>query len=654
MALREGRDAQYLFALTLLTTLLFIQGLRAFLASVYYENLVRLSINASVLYTLLLFTPALYLLRPPRGGWILVVAASLLGAFRIGMNLAWGSGLYLPLSGLTVAAYLMLLPSLLTAARAVAGGGWQLVGVGLALGFAADALLVLLGRSADLSSSPLGLLFVVPMVAFALLPAVALRQHWPPRVEARESRWSQRLAGLAFGAWLFLEYAILASPFHLARWNALPLAGLAAGSVLGLVVPVSGMALKRRPLAAPLRLAGLAVLGVATTIAFVDHLWVHSPFLPLSVALAQVTLVIALLHLLRILDAGTLRDQAAALTYASFVFLPLIFVSVFALTYGYIPLRGLWEGSEVVLTLGAAALVILPTLFFGARRRAPLLDRRLPRTIASYGAVLLILLPVGLIPAGPLPPPAAPTLRILTYNVHQGFNNAGVVDPELYLQVIRSSQADLVTLQESDTARLTSGNLDLVGHLARRLRYHAFYGPPTREQSFGIALLSRFPILDAAYVLLSGSIDKRALLMARVDTPGDALWVFVTHLALGVEDREVETGEILAIVTRVQGPVLLAGDFNSCPSGLCPGSPERPDNVYAAITAVYRDVWTEAGFARDDPAGHTYSAENPFERIDYVFASEDVGVLEVTRIRTTMARAASDHLPVLANVRLNP
>ncbi len=359
-------------------------------------------------------------------------------------------------------------------------------------------------------------------------------------------------------------------------------------------------------------------------------------------------MVITLFRILAVLEGQSLRGTAGALLYSSLVLLLLVFAFVFSLTYGYVPLSSLWEGAEVVLMPVAALVVLLGVSTLTKGFREPLSFPRLPRRVLAFIVVLLLLLSAGLFPNPVSTPPSGNFVTVVSYNIHQGFNNRGVLDPEVYARVLEVADPDLVALQESDTARLTSGNLDVVGYLAARLGYHSYYGPPTSTQSFGIALLSRYPILEAGYISLPSTVDHRALLEARLEVGGTDLWVFVTHFALGREDRQAEVQEVLARTQRVGGPVIIAGDFNSCPDGLCPEYEDGPDTVYQSIIALYNDVWTEAGFGMNDPGGYTFSSSEPFERIDYIFVSTDITTSSAERIRTDLAVEASDHLPVLA------
>jgi endonuclease/exonuclease/phosphatase family metal-dependent hydrolase len=118
--------------------------------------------------------------------------------------------------------------------------------------------------------------------------------------------------------------------------------------------------------------------------------------------------------------------------------------------------------------------------------------------------------------------------------------------------------------------------------------------------------------------------------------------VITSHLGLGRHERWLQMQALLGPewVGAIQDePVLICGDFN-----LGPGS--RP---YGLAAQKLKDVQA----ARD---GHrplrTFTSVRPFTRIDHVFTS---GHLETERVvvpRNHLTRFASDHLPLIVDLKL--
>jgi len=75
-----------------------------------------------------------------------------------------------------------------------------------------------------------------------------------------------------------------------------------------------------------------------------------------------------------------------------------------------------------------------------------------------------------------------------------------------------------------------------------------------------------------------------------------------------------------------------------------PGSP-----AYRQMGATLKDAQIEMESHRPRP---TWFSHLPVGRIDYIFISPDVAVTRVEVSRTDIDKIASDHLPLIVNIRL--
>jgi len=90
---------------------------------------------------------------------------------------------------------------------------------------------------------------------------------------------------------------------------------------------------------------------------------------------------------------------------------------------------------------------------------------------------------------------------------------------------------------------------------------------------------------------------------------------------------------------RCHGPVILCGDFNALPlSSTC-----------RRLSGRFKDVQVEAQHHRPQ---HTYSSRFPTLRIDHIFISPGLEVTGVKIPQSELARLASDHLPLMAEVQI--
>jgi endonuclease/exonuclease/phosphatase family metal-dependent hydrolase len=148
-----------------------------------------------------------------------------------------------------------------------------------------------------------------------------------------------------------------------------------------------------------------------------------------------------------------------------------------------------------------------------------------------------------------------------------------------------------------------------VRYFADRLDMYSYYGPSPVVGSFGVALLSRYPIDSTRTFYLWSEGEQTAATWAQIRVGERLFNVFVTHLGNG--GPLVQQQNVLHEVVG-QEDVLLLGDFN-----FRPGSEQ-----YEATLAVLADSW---GLNEGTPDGE--SIEVQADAIDHIFASPSTRVL---------------------------
>lgn len=239
--------------------------------------------------------------------------------------------------------------------------------------------------------------------------------------------------------------------------------------------------------------------------------------------------------------------------------------------------------------------------------------------------------------------------RILTYNIHKAI---GGLDrryrPERVGQAISYYEPDIVCLQEVDAgAHRSNGDkqVDLLGDLVG-MRHRTWFPNVTlrRGGHYGNAILSRFHLTETENIDLTvGRRKRRSVLHARyrVRLPDGrrtrTLHVFNLHLGLSQAERKRQLGLFLDsrpfAGLHHRTPIILAGDFN---------------DVYGTLGRLLQPE----GFSGVDRQIFTFPAYAPARALDSIYVRGDVDLGRVYRSQLKVARAASDHLPLIAEVEL--
>jgi endonuclease/exonuclease/phosphatase family metal-dependent hydrolase len=240
-------------------------------------------------------------------------------------------------------------------------------------------------------------------------------------------------------------------------------------------------------------------------------------------------------------------------------------------------------------------------------------------------------------------------LRIATYNVHGCRGMDRRRSEQRIAEVIAMLGVDVIGLQELDLNRRRSAGVDQVALIADQLGWHRYFHPALRvgEEHYGDAILSRYPMrLRRAQELPSVTTrvcpESRAAIWMEVETPVGAVQVINTHLGLGRRERFMQAQLLagpdwLGSVTPGD-PVVLMGDFNSLP-----GSPP-----FQLLARLLRDTRT---FVSPPPSLKTFPTRLPMLAVDHVFVNEQLEVNSITLVHNDQTRIASDHFPLVADLR---
>jgi len=222
------------------------------------------------------------------------------------------------------------------------------------------------------------------------------------------------------------------------------------------------------------------------------------------------------------------------------------------------------------------------------------------------------------------------TFRVMTYNIHQGFNAGQVPSLDNLVDVISRESPDVLVMQEVVRGWMIDEQHDALSVLAERLRMPYVFAPNIGDLH-GNAILSHYPMTDVRRVHFavqpSAKHQPRGAIGVRI---GDVL-IVTTHLDEVEDSSAIRQEQVRTILREWDGEkvAIIAGDMNAEPAALEMG------------------LLSEAGYGDlAEPAGATTTMDDPPKRIDYIWG---IGVIS-SNPHTVMALGASDHRAVVVNV----
>ena len=218
---------------------------------------------------------------------------------------------------------------------------------------------------------------------------------------------------------------------------------------------------------------------------------------------------------------------------------------------------------------------------------------------------------------------------LATYNTHSGVGTDGRFDPERIARVIGELNADIVALQELEF----HAHADMLDILRRHCGFH---GVAQRtfaraDGAFGNGVLSRWPITASTEIDLSlPGREPRGAIDASIDCEGAILRVVGTHLGLRPSERAEQARRLIAAV-GADAPAVLAGDINEW---------LMPRRALRILHAHFGQSAAQA----------TFPSRAPMIALDRIWTSPSVRLCGVRSHRSALARLASDHLPLVAEL----
>ena len=238
------------------------------------------------------------------------------------------------------------------------------------------------------------------------------------------------------------------------------------------------------------------------------------------------------------------------------------------------------------------------------------------------------------------------SFRIATYNIHKCIGMDRRVRPKRIADVLKEVDADIVALQEVVGMDEASREHNHVHAIADELRMDFRIGENRRIRgaAYGNALLTHLPILSQHNhdITFKKSEPRGALQVTLQLETTSTLQVFNVHLGTGYFERRYQGPRLINVLSNhaeSSAPRIVLGDFNEWTRG-------RASHLLAHHfeTAEPR---TRAGRAR------SYPGVIPLLHLDHIYYDSPLTLLNIAVHRSRLALVASDHLPLVADFRLD-
>jgi endonuclease/exonuclease/phosphatase family metal-dependent hydrolase len=226
-------------------------------------------------------------------------------------------------------------------------------------------------------------------------------------------------------------------------------------------------------------------------------------------------------------------------------------------------------------------------------------------------------------------------LRIATYNVHRTVGRDGRRAPHRIAAVLGEINADVTALQEVTYDSI--GQQNELDHMAQAAGAGAIAGPTLVEGAgrYGNAVLTR--IAPDAVERLDISVpdrEPRGALALRLKINGRTVKVVASHLGLRPGERRFQVQRLLTVLDKPAASLtIVLGDFNE----------------WFSWARSLRRLTRRLGAS---PAPATFPSHRPVLSLDRIWVHPPERLVRISPHRSVLSRIASDHLPLVADVRV--
>lgn len=235
-------------------------------------------------------------------------------------------------------------------------------------------------------------------------------------------------------------------------------------------------------------------------------------------------------------------------------------------------------------------------------------------------------------------PDGSALIRVLSYNIRSMRDDTGAL-----ARVITACAPDLVLLQEAP--RFFRWRKKLAALASESGLVVLSGGATAAGPALLCSLRATVERTEDVLLPLTPGQHRRGLATAVVRFGGARVGVVSCHLSLRSDERYAQGGMLLdRLAAMGVEHAVVGGDLNEGPGG----------RTFRRLGEALTDCWAAAPWGGE----HTWTRDEPHRRIDALFVTKGVEVLgcgvplEQPGVRRRDLEAATDHLPVLAALRV--